>query len=51
MPGSLTSTMRMQDGGVTVALACARCGQPVLAGVIHLCQTKEPPRENTKTAE
>lgn len=34
----LTSRLILTDGpGVTAALACARCGQPVDSGTSHTC--------------
>ena len=41
MPRPLTDTYRIIDAGVTVALKCAQCGEPVLANVAHTCQPKE----------
>jgi hypothetical protein len=37
----LNSQMQMGEAPITVALACAQCGQTVASGSQHECPTKE----------
>lgn len=48
-PPPLRSGMTLGDSaGVTAAVSCAVCGQPVQAGIVHLCPVAQEKTDGSK---